>query len=134
MGNKKEYNKLVEKYNMLCEAYDEKEKTCLKSGLSWDDFVKETRPLKSSIFELEKEIRKIQPIGYEVAEKWNGNIITIEEFVKAAKEGEINDNTAVYYYSDGKTKTDVRIYPSDVLSDMQRDDLTHVMVIENHTL
>ena len=133
MSNEKEFNRLTEKYNMLCEAYQEKEKECSKSGLSWDDFVNETRPLKTSIFELEKEIRKVQPVGYEVAEKWKGKIITLEEFIKDAKEGTINDTTAIYYYSDGNTKTDVRVYPSDVLAEMLRDDLTHVMVIDNQT-
>jgi len=134
MSNEKEYNKLTEKYNMLCEAYEEKESECSKSGLSWDDFVNETRSLKTSIFELEKEIRKIQPIGYEVAEKWNGKIIPLEDFVKDAKDGVITDTTAIYYYSDGNTKTDVRLYPSDVLADMVRDDLTHVMVLDNETV
>ena len=134
MSNEKEYNKLTEKYNMLCEAYEEKESECSKSGLSWDDFVNETRSLKTSIFELEKEIRKIQPIGYEVAEKWNGKIIPLEDFVKDAKDGVITDTTAIYYYSDGNTKTDVRLYPSDVLADMVRDDLTHVMVLDNETI
>lgn len=134
MSNEKEYNKLTEKYNMLCEAYEDKERECSKSGLSWDDFVNETRSLKTSIFELEKEIRKVQPIGYEVAEKWNGKIIPLEDFVKDAKDGVITDTTAIYYYSDGNTKTDVRLYPSDVLSDMVRDDLTHVIVIENKTV
>ena len=129
-----EYSKLQEKYNMLCEAYLEKEKECAKSGLSWDDFVNETRSIKTSIFETEKEIRKIQPVGYEVAKKWKGKIITLEEFIKDAKAGVITDETATYYYSDGNTKTDIRVYPSDVLADIMRDDLTHVMVIENETV
>lgn len=134
MSNEKEYNRLVEKYDMLCEAYQEKEKECSKSGLSWDDFVKETRPLKTSIFEVEKEIRKVQPVGYEVAQNWKGKIITLEEFIKDSKDGVINDSTATYYYSDGSTKTDVKILPSDVLADVVRDDLTHVMVLDNETV
>lgn len=119
---------------MLCEAYQEKEKECSKSGMNWQNFVDETRKLKLSIFETEKEMRKIQPIGYEVADKWNGKLITIEEFVNDSKNGVINDETATYYYSDGATKTDVRVYPSDILANIYRDDLTHVMVIENKTV
>lgn len=134
MSDEKKFNKLTEKYNMLCEAYREKEKECSKSGLSWEDFVNETRALKTSIFELEKEIRKEQPIGYEVAKDWNGKIITLDEFINESKDGAINDATAVYYYSDGKTKTDVRVYPSDILAEIFRDDLSHVMVIENQTV
>ena len=134
MKQNSEYNKLQDKYRMLCEAYSEKEKECAKSGLSWDDFVNETRAIKTSIFETEKEMRKIQPVGYEVANNWKGKFITLEEFINDSKSGVIDDDTATYYYSDGQTKTDVRIYPSDVLADLIRDDLTHVMVIENQTM
>lgn len=134
MKENTEYTKLKEKYRMLCEAYEDKEKECAKSGLAWDDFVNETRAIKTSIFETEKEIRKIQPVGYEVANEWKGKLITLEEFINDAKGGLITDDTAVYYYSDGKTKTDIRVYPSDVLADIMRDDLSHVMVIENQTV
>ena len=134
MKENTEYTKLKERYRMLCEAYNEKEKECAKSGLAWDDFVNETRAIKTSIFETEKEMRKIQPVGYEVANEWKGKFIPIEEFINDANAGVITDDTAVYYYSDGKTKTDIRIYPSDVLAGIMRDDLSHVMVIENQTV
>ena len=134
MTKEEQYKRYLDEYNALEEAFASKEQECLKSGLSWDKFVEETRDMRMRQFNLDKEMRLIQSAGMEGEKSWKGDVMTIEEFKERSLSGEYDDINGRFYYSIGNNKSDVRIFPSDVEFEKVREDFPNVIKMNDETL
>jgi hypothetical protein len=56
-----------------------------------------------------------------------GDLMTMEHFKGNVECGGFIDYDGYGYYSDGKKKSNITVYPSDIVSGQYRDDFTHVV-------
>ena len=75
-------------------------------------------------------MRKIQEPSLTYNKKWKGKKLLLEDFVAAAVAKEITDTGGEGYYATETAKTDVRIYPSDILENIYRTEFPYVLWIE----
>lgn len=106
--------------------FDEEDK-CAKEGLSFDSMLEQTKNLREQIFEMSQQMRLKQDPTIVFDKQWKGNLMTIEEFVEDCKNGSLIDSDGYGYYATEIGKSDILIYPSDVIEDKFRKDFSHVI-------
>lgn len=129
--DKKKYNEITKQVQKLTEQINNIQDECIKNNSPWNEFVNKTRQLKEEQFELYRDLRLLENPAYEIAKKWNGTLLPIQKFVESSENGLINDLTATFYYATKKDKTNIRIFPSDVIAHKIRNDFEYVLRFEN---
>lgn len=105
----------------------EDEENLAKEGVSFDDMIEKTREDRVKLFKLSKEMRLIQDPGFQPKKKWKGKYMTMENFIKMCNEENITDEDGYGFYTDKKVVTDIKIFPSDIMTEMYRKDFTEIL-------
>ena len=79
------------------------------------------------LYFIDKHKRLRQDPIVEYGKEWKGDTYTLEEFKKMAKSKILTDEDGYGYYATESAKSDVEIYPSDVLENLIREDFSHVI-------
>lgn len=120
----KEYKKELE--DIEKDILREEDK-CASEGLSYDEMIDKTRELREKASELDMNMRLIQPPTVQFGKKWNGDLMTIEEFINRCKNELFTDYDGYGRYATETGVSDVYIRPSDVLNNLYRKDFSHVL-------
>lgn len=124
---KKNIQELLKEEERLSEKFKEIEEQCLKDGLQFSEFEKKAKDVAEGLYFIDKYKRiKRDPI-VEYGKEWKGDTYTFEEFKRLAKSKMLTDDDGYGYYATESAKSDVMIYPSDVLENIIREDFSHVI-------
>ena len=123
----KTYAQLKKEYDALELENTEKEEECAKEGFSWHEMLVKTRDIKERMAHTDKLMRKIQEPALTYNKKWKGKRLTLDEFILLSTEKEIVDNDGTGYYATETAKTDIAVYPSDIIENMYRTDFPYVL-------
>ena len=126
----KTYAQLKEEYRALENINNDMEDECAKEGLDWHEMLMKTRDIKEQMASVDKRMRKIQEPSLTYNKKWKGKKLLLEDFVAAAVAKEITDISGEGYYATETAKTDIRVYPSDILENIYRTEFPYVLWIE----
>lgn len=121
------YNDLVREAKKIEKKIKEDEENLAKEGVSFDDMIEKTREDRVKLFKLSKEMRLIQDPGFQPKKKWKGKFMTMENFIKMCNEENITDEDGYGFYTDKKVVTDIKIFPSDIMTEMYRKDFTEIL-------
>ena len=125
--NAKKYKEYKKELDSIKEELIREEDKCAADGLSYDEMIDKTRELRTKAAELDMNMRLIQSPTLQFGKNWNGDLMTIEEFINRCKNDLFTDNDGLGRYATETGVSDIYIYPSDVLSDMYRKDFSHVL-------
>jgi len=120
----KDYKKEQEK---LTNQLHSKEDECAQKGLSFDEMIKETSDIRIQLYQISQEMRLLQEPTMTFDKQWKGEYYTLEEFIRTCELNGFTDEDGYGYYATEKGKSDIPIYPSDVLDEKVRTDFTHVI-------
>ena len=123
----KEYKELKDRNEQLQKEYLTRQNELAKKGVNWEDMTNELRPIREEIWLNEKRMRLAKDPALSFGKKWKGKTYTLEEFSNMSKSGEITDNDGYGFYATELAKSDIEIYPSDVLTEMVRTDFPNVI-------
>jgi hypothetical protein len=116
----REEERLEEKLNTISDE-------CIKEGLNYEEFCKRAYDVKEGLYFISKELRLRKTPTVEFGKHWQGDTFTMEEFIDAVKSGLFVDSDGYGYYATDNGKSDITIYPSDIIENMYRKDFTHVI-------
>ena len=120
-------NALNREEERLRDKYKTIEEDCLKKGLSFEDFQKAAHEEAEGLYLISKYKRLLQDPIVEYGKEWKGDLLTMEAFKKMVNANMLTDYDGFGYYATETSKSDVQVYPSDVLENLIRDDFSHVM-------
>jgi predicted nuclease with TOPRIM domain len=127
MSNTKKYSQMKREMEKLNAKKKSIMDECTKKGMSYEDYQNEVRSIMEEIYFLNKEIRKIQDPVLVYGKEWKGNLHTMDNFIGMSINGDLTDEDGYGYYATDNAKSDIIIYPSDILDDIYRSDFTHVV-------
>lgn len=123
----KEYNARIKEYETLKEEFNHIFNDCAKDNMPYDEMMAKTTSIQNKIYFLDKEIRQIREPEITYGKKWNGVTILLEDFIKAVQDKELTDNDGYGEYATPTSKSDIKIYPSDILENIYRTDFSHII-------
>ena len=123
----KSYEELVREEEALDNEYNKLSDECANEGLSYQEFKEKATPIRQKIYFVSKYKRLKQSPSLEYDKEWNGNVFTIEQFIERSESGSFMDYDGYGYYATHNAKSDILIYPSDILEHIYRDDFTHII-------
>ena len=123
----KTYAQYREEFRQLEVENSEMEDQCARDGSSWQDMLIKTRDIKEKMAHADKMMRKLQEPALIYNKKWKGRRLPLDDFISASTAKEITDTSGEGYYATETAKTDIRIYPSDVLENIYRTDFPYVL-------
>jgi hypothetical protein len=123
----KTYEELVRELNRLENKYDEISDECAEEGISYNEFCKRAHDVKKDIYFISKYVRLKKDAIVEFGKEWDANIYTIEQFISLVKNGGFVDSDGYGYYATDNGKSDIIIYPSDIIENIYRKDFTHII-------
>lgn len=123
----KEFTELKNRNEQLQKEYFTQQNELAKKGIKWEDMTTELRPIREEIWLNEKRMRLAKDPALSFGKKWKGKTYTLEEFSRMSKSGEITDNDGYGFYATELGKSDIEIYPSDVLTEMVRTDFPNII-------
>lgn len=123
----KTYEELVKEEEALDAEYDKLSDECANEGLPYQVFKEKATPIRQKIYFVSKYKRLKQSPSLEYDKEWKGNVYTIEQFIKMSESGSFMDYDGHGYYATHNAKSDILIYPSDILEHIYRDDFTHII-------
>lgn len=124
------YKELKNRNDDLQKEYLTRQNELAKKGVKWEDMTTELRPIREEIWLNEKKMRLAKDPALSFGKKWKGKNYTLEEFSKMSKSGKITDNDGYGFYATELAKSDIEIYPSDVLTEMVRTDFPNIIWFE----
>lgn len=104
--------------------------SCVKRGLSFDEYEKEAMDEVEKIYFIDKFIRKRKEPVIEYGKKWKGLKYAFNDFIRDCNNGKLTDTDGIGYYATADGKSDIEIMPSDVRENIYRDDFSHVQWFE----
>jgi len=122
-----DYKKEFEKLNKELLLQEDE---CAKNGLSFDEMFEKTKDIRIQLFKISQEMRLVQEPTMVFDKQWNGEYYTLEEFVRTCEMNGFTDEDGCGYYATENGKSNIPIYPSDVLDDKVRNDFSHVIWFE----
>ena len=125
----KTYTQLKHEYNVLEIENAEKEDQCAKDGNTWQEMLIKTKGIKEKMAHIDKMMRKIQEPSLIYNKKWKGRKMELEDFIAASIAKDIADMDGEGYYATETAKTDIRIYPSDIIENIYRTEFPYVLWI-----
>ena len=123
----KSYEELVRDEEVLDNEYNKLSDECANEGLSYQEFKEKATPIRQKIYFVSKYKRLKQSPSLEYNKEWNGTVFTIEQFIERSESGSFMDYDGYGYYATHNAKSDILIYPSDILEHIYRKDFTHII-------
>jgi hypothetical protein len=121
------YNKLISEKDKLLEQKANIMDECIKNNLSYLEFMDKAKPICEELFYISREIRLRQTPTLQYGKTWNGNTLTIEDFIKNCENGIFTDENGIGYYATDNAKSNILAYPSDFNDKDYRTDFTHII-------
>lgn len=121
------YEELEREEDRLDERYNEISDECAKEGLKWDAFQEKAHDVREASYFVSKYKRLKQTPTVEYGKEWNGQIYTLEEFIKMCEVGGFIDYDGFGNYATESAKSDIEVIPSDIKEKIYRTDFTHVI-------
>lgn len=128
------YTNLKEKNERLLKEYLTRQNELAEDGVKWEDMTVRLRPIREEIWLNEKRMRLAKAPALTFGKKWKGKVYTLEEFSRMSRSGEITDNDGYGFYATDLGKSDIEIYPSDVLTGMVRRDFPNVIWLKTENI
>lgn len=123
----KSYDELIREKERLETEYKDIEEESLKNGLAFQKFCEKSHDVKEKLFFIDKYIRIKQEPVITYGKEWDGILIEIEDFKNKCNSGFYSDEDGVGYYASESSKSDIKIYPSDVIENILRNDFPYVI-------
>lgn len=123
----KTYEELVKEEERLYDRYNEMSDECANEGLSYKDFCKRAKDVKEQLYFIGKYMRLKKSPTVEYGKEWKGDLYTLERFIDLVKNGGFIDDDGFGYYATDDVKSDITIYPSDIMENIYRKDFTHII-------
>lgn len=123
----KTYEELVKEEERLCDKYNEMSDECANEGLSYKDFCERAKDVKEQLYFIGKHMRLKKSPTVEYGKEWKGDLYTLERFIDLVKNGGFIDDDGFGYYATDEVKSDITIYPSDIMENIYRKDFTHII-------
>lgn len=127
IDTEKELAKLLKEFKQLDDEYNRIYTESAKKGLPYEEMEELTREITNEMYFKSKKIRLYKEPELTYGKQWNGKIFELEKFKDMAMSGEITDNDGYGEYATLTAKSDISIYPSDILENIYRTDFTHVI-------
>lgn len=127
MGQLKTYQDYKNEYEKLLKKVKEQEDECAKKGISFEDMIAQTTDNRIQLSKISQEMRLLQDPVMQFGKQWKGEYYTLEEFVRTCEMDGFTDDDGFGYYATEKGKSDILIYPSDVIDGKVRTDFSHVI-------
>lgn len=124
------YDKLKSEIDKLNKEIDEQEEKCAREGKSFDSMLSETTDLRLKVVKKDQELRLIKDPSIQFGKEWNGDYLTIEQFIHGCKNNHYTDEMGYGRYATDNGVSDIQVYPSDILDDKYRKDFSHVVWFE----
>jgi len=118
---------LLREEERLEKRYHDIEEQCLKDGVKFDEFAKKAEKEREGLYFIDKYKRLRRDPIVEYGKEWKGETYTLDEFKRMAKTKVLTDDDGYGYYATESAKSDVFIYPSDVMENLIREDFSHVI-------
>lgn len=117
----KEYNNLVSQRDILMNE-------CVNKGEPWSIYVEKATPIALKINSIRQEINLLKEpeLHYLKDDEITFQRLTLDEFKKMCKEGDIIDDDGYGKYASEKAVSNIEIYPSDILANKVRTDFSHI--------
>lgn len=125
-----EFEKLKAEYEKLSKRLTDRENECAKSGVEFDDMVEKTKNIRLKMLDISRDMRLIQEPEIEFGKEWKGETLTMEDFIAGCKDETYIDLDGFGYYASEFGKSDIMIYPSDIMLGKYRKDFSHVIWFE----
>lgn len=126
------YNDIVKNIEKLDNEFQKILEDSAKKGTSWEELCDLTKNNRMERFLLDKEKRLMQEPSVIFNKEWNADKITLSEFILKSQKGILTDETCNNaFYATEKTKSDIHIYPSDILMNKYRNDFSFVLIFNN---
>lgn len=128
------YNELNNKRNDLLFEKNILLDKCAKENKTYDEYVKLATPLMTDLYLIEQEIRLKQIPTMEYGKTWKGIKYTLSEFIENCYNNICNDKYGNGYYATENSKSDIKIYSSDIIDNKYRKDFTHIIWFNTNEL
>jgi hypothetical protein len=125
------FNELKNRLDLLQLKKGEIMEKCAKEGMTFSKFTEEAGTIFNEIYELEQQMRLIQSPIMEYGKEWQGVTYTLEDFKTQCEKNMLIDEMGIGYYATENAKSDIRIYVTDIIDNVYRNDFTHVIWFEN---
>lgn len=121
------YSDYKNEFEKLKRQLSAQEDECAKKSLSYDEMIEQTKEIRYKLSEYSQEMRLLQEPEMVFDKQWKGDYYTLEEFIQICKNEEITDADGYGYYATENGKSNIIIYPSDVLDNKIRHDFSHIV-------
>lgn len=117
----KEYNNLVSQRDILMSE-------CISKGEPWSIYIEKATPIALKINSIRQEINLLKEpeLHYLKDDEITFQRLTLEEFKKMCKDGDLTDDDGYGKYASEKAVSNIEIYPSDILANKVRTDFSHI--------
>ena len=111
----------------LASIMDNKREQYLKEGKPYNEYEDAVEYENNLYDKYSRQRRVLLEPKMEDLESWDNDIYTLSSFKSMCKSGGFIDYDGSGVYSDGIQKSDIAIYPSDIIAGNYRKDFTHVI-------
>lgn len=125
--SERSYDELVRELDRLEAEYNSIETQCLKDNMTFDEFCNKAHDVKEKMFFASKYMRIKQEPVITYGKEWTGEKMTFDEFKSQCGTGFLTDDDGVGYYATESSKSDIRVYPSDIEENVFRTDFPYVI-------
>lgn len=111
----------------LASIMDNKREQCLKEGKPYNEYEDAVEYENNLYDKYSRQRRVLLEPKMKDLESWDNDMYTLSAFKSMCKSGGFIDYDGSGVYSDGIQKSDIAIYPSDIIAGNYRKDFTHVI-------
>lgn len=123
----KTYKELQQEFDRLLKKVQDKEDDCAKKGMPFEDMIQQTSNERNNLIDISQQMRLIQEPVLEFGKTWKGDIIPFDNFKQMCQNKTIVDSDGYGYYATETAKSNIEIYPSDIIENKYRTDFSHVI-------
>ena len=134
MNSEKEINALRNQYSEKFEELAEIKEKCLQEGLPYEEMVKKTLDLRKELTLIDRNIRLLKEPVVTMGKKWAGHFMLFGDFISLSLSGEMTDKDGYGFYATQTSVSNIRVYPSDIVNGIYRDDFTCVLWIDSSSI
>lgn len=121
------YQDLKKEKEKLEKALLREEDDCARRGIEFQKMIEQTIDLRKKINKLSQQMRLLQEPSIVFDKEWKGDWMKINDFIVKCKNEQLDDSDGYGYYATENGKSNIKIFPSDVIDEKVRTDFSHVI-------
>ena len=134
MNSDKEIKALRDQYSEKFEELADIEEKCIQEGLPYEEMVKKTLDLRKELTLIDRNIRLLKEPVVTMGKKWAGHFMLFDDFISLSLSGEMTDKDGYGFYATQTSVSNIRVYPSDIVNGIYRDDFNCVLWIDSSSI